>query len=91
MGKIHIPTLWYRNTWAWGCKNEGKPSLKLIGNNVVLGEHESLGVSYQYACTDEAGNTPELIWTENETNSEKIFGQPLDTPYVKDAFHSEYE
>ena len=57
--------------------------MKLIGNNVVLGEHESLGVSYQYACTDEAGNTPELIWTENETNSEKIFGQPLDTPYVK--------
>ena len=30
---------------------------------------------------------PELLFTENETNMERLFGQKSKTPYVKDAFH----
>eukprot|EP00731_Ephydatia_muelleri_P006398 Em0003g646a len=89
--RVHVlPTLWYRNTWGWGYKHEGhteKPVMKQVGEDVVFCEHETLGVNYLYVSEDEAGNAPELLWTGNETNTEKLFGHPADTPYVKDAFH----
>jgi hypothetical protein len=31
--------------------------------------------------------TPELLFTENETNNYRLWGQPNASPYVKDAFH----
>lgn len=89
--RIHVlPTLWYRNTWIWGCKHEGctmKPSMKQRGDNVVCCKHETLGTNYFYVKEDDAGVNPELLWTENETNTMKLFSSPQYTPYVKDAFH----
>eukprot|EP00731_Ephydatia_muelleri_P027484 Em0019g357a len=90
--RIHVlPTLWYRNTWIWGCKHEGctmKPSMKKMGDgNAVICKHETLGTNYFYVKDMEEGTSPELLWTENETNTMKLFGSPQYTPYVKDAFH----
>ena len=89
--RVHVlPTLWYRNTWIWGYKHEGhtgKPVMQQIGDDAVYCEHETLGVNYLYVSEDDAGNKPELLWTENETNSKKLFGSAQSTPYVKDAFH----
>jgi hypothetical protein len=76
-----LPTLWFRNTWSWGADSE-KPELHQIGDDTVLTSHGVLG-SRALQCD---GN-PELIFTENESNKQRLWGQPNDTPYVKDAFH----
>ena len=89
--RIHVlPTLWYRNTWIWGCKHEGctmKPRMEQRGDTAVFCKHETLGTNYFYVKEDDTGANPELLWTENETNTMKLFGSPQYTPYVKDAFH----
>ncbi len=80
-----LPTLWYRNTWIWGCKHEGcwiKPNIKLTGDSTLEGDHVSFGKHYFVAS-----GKPQFLFTENETNSKKIFGPDNWTPYVKDAFH----
>ena len=82
---LHIlPTLWFRNTWRWQSSdgNSSLPSLRLEAANVVRAEHDSLG-SYQFAFDAEA----EVLFTENETNAQRLWGVPNPTPFVKDAFH----
>jgi hypothetical protein len=79
--RLHLlPTLWFRNTWSWG--DEGaKPVLREKGGAIVA-SHPDLG-EYTLSC----GGAPELLFTENETNAQRLWGQPNPTPYVKDAFH----
>jgi hypothetical protein len=84
-----LPTLWIRNTWAWGRTTEGyfpRGSLKATGPGEVQATHASLG-SFRFAAAPSGGVTPELVFTENETNTEKLYGVPNASPYVKDAFH----
>ena len=82
-----IPTLWYRNTWAWGCKHEGcssKQTMYLKEEGIVSGTHETLGkFFFTFANPKEA--IP--LFTDNETNFHKLYGIPNKSPYVKDAFH----
>ena len=87
-----LPILWFRNTWSWGYPDgpmgytHGKPALMRgddVGNaRAVAATHPSLGDYWLYA-----DGSPELLFTENETNRERLFGLPNATPYVKDAFH----
>jgi len=81
-----LPTLWYRNTWSWGLSGY-RPSLSVLpapdGSTLILAEHESLG-RYHLACDGE----PELLFTENDTNAERLDAAANASPYVKDAFHS---
>lgn len=88
---IHlVPTLWYRNTWIWGCKHEGctrKPLMKKMVDGHVQGKHETLGINHFYAGPYPDGKKPPLLWTENETNSKALFGVETYTTYTKDAFH----
>jgi hypothetical protein len=76
-----LPTLWFRNTW--GARSEDKPTLeKLKGTTSgILASHGELG-NYTLLCDE----TPELLFTENETN-EKYYSDPLWVGYAKDAFH----
>ncbi|MDQ3995996.1 MAG: glucosidase, partial [Gemmatimonadota bacterium] len=90
---IHLlPTLWFRNTWSWG--REGmdgyatKPSLRRAGERAVLADHETLGRFRLVAGMGPGGRSPKLLFTENETNAERLFGAPNASPYTKDAFHS---
>jgi Glycosyl hydrolase family 63 C-terminal domain len=83
---LHVlPTLWFRNTWTWW-PGTPKPVLKQIaGKNdvrVVAASHRELGERYLYC----EGAVP-LLFTENETNNERIFGTPNASPYVKDAIN----
>jgi len=88
---IHVlPTLWFRNTWIWGCKHEGctlKPKIVKTGANSVSCTHQSLEKFHCYWDVDQEGRFPELWFTENETNSKRLFGIEQYTEYVKDAFH----
>ena len=83
---LHVlPTVWFRNGWSWGRTGEGywpKPSIRQTGAGSVHCEHESLG-----AFTFEAMTAPaEWLFTDNETNTERLYGVPNENPYVKDAF-----
>ena len=89
-----MPTLWFRNTWAWGRDGEGyseRPSLSASDGDGTTVEvrHPTLG-DYRLAVEADPvnGRPPELIFTENDTNNERLFGAPNATPYVKDAFHA---
>jgi hypothetical protein len=81
-----LPTLWFRNTWTWW-PDTPKPSLKQVtGKNdsrFVAASHSQLGDRYLYNEQD----VP-LLFTENETNNERIFGTPNATPYVKDGINN---
>jgi Glycosyl hydrolase family 63 C-terminal domain len=76
-----LPTLWYRNTWSWG-RDERRPSLSAVSDNAVHAVHPTLG-EYWLAC----GGTPHLLFTDNETNSRRLWGVPNRARYVKDGIN----
>ena len=79
--EVHLlPTLWFRNTWSSG-DGSPKPVLR-EAHGGVLASHPDLG-DYMLSCE----GARELLFTENETNAERLWGQPNATPHVKDAFH----
>jgi Glycosyl hydrolase family 63 C-terminal domain len=79
---IHVlPTLWFRNTWTWE-HDVPKPKLAQAGKTGIQASHQDLG-EYTLQCE----GAKELLFTENESNNQKLWGQPNPTPYVKDAFH----
>jgi hypothetical protein len=75
-----LPTLWFRNTWTFG-KITTRPDIKLSGN-IVETAHEDLETYYLHF--DKADL---VLFTENETNTEKLFHVPNNSPFVKDIFH----
>jgi len=80
--QLHVlPTLWFRNTWSWG-DGKPKPVLSQIDENKIHASHPKLG-DYTLQCEGAA----ELLFTENESNASRLWGQPNPSPYVKDAFH----
>jgi hypothetical protein len=84
---LHIlPTLWFRNTWTWW-QDTPKPVLKQVaggtGTRTVGAHHAELGDRFLY-CD---GEVP-LLFTENETNNQRIFGTPNAGRYVKDGIHN---
>jgi len=86
---IHVlPTLWWRNTWSWGRSSEGywpKSPITPIGAGALRAEHASLGAfALQF---ERSAHGPELLFTENESNARRLWGQANASPYVKDAFH----
>ena len=77
-----LPTLWFRNTWSWG-EDGRKPTLREVERGTIEASHDELG-QYWLLCDGD----PELLFTENESNSQRLWGQPSASPYVKDAFHA---
>jgi hypothetical protein len=87
-----LPTLWFRNTWSWGCPREGtvvKPLLRLTSEGRLRASHETLGDFIFEAGPAPDGTIPRVLFTENDTNTERLFGTPNPTPFVKDAFHEQ--
>ena len=81
--QIHVlPTLWFRNTWSWGGEDEPKPVLGQVAKGQIHAFHPQLG-EYTLQCDGAA----EVLFTENESNAGRLWGQPNPSPYVKDAFH----
>jgi hypothetical protein len=80
-----LPSLWFRNTWSWG-KDDRRPTLrKTVGPKncqCVELQHWQYGKRW-LLCAGQ----PQLLFTENETNYERVFAGESPTPFVKDAFH----
>ncbi|MGI0486774.1 MGH1-like glycoside hydrolase domain-containing protein [Pantanalinema rosaneae CENA516] len=89
---IHVlPTLWFRNTWSWNVAGAKPVLTKLEGTgNSVIHAHitdtlfQKLIQDYYFYCD---GVTP-LLFTENETNHQRIFGTPNASPYTKDGINN---
>jgi hypothetical protein len=84
---LHVlPTLWFRNTWTWW-PDAPKPALTEVsgenGTRAVAAAHVELGDRFLY-CEKEV----QLLFTENETNNERIFGTPNASRYVKDGINN---
>ena len=81
-----LPTVWFRNIWSW-YENPSKPSLKRAASGVEL-DDPKYGRRFLHCDTVRLKpDTTPLLFTENETNSERLFGSANASPYVKDAFH----
>ncbi len=85
--ELHIlPTLWFRNLWSWLAGGD-RPSLRqaegLATGRGIAANHPELGELFLYCDRD----VP-LLFTENETNTQRIFGVPNRTPYVKDGINN---
>jgi hypothetical protein len=89
--RIHVlPTLWARNTWTWGSRAEGswaKPRFALGDDGALHVDHASLGRYRLHFGFAPGAGAPEVLFTENETNTMRLFGAEPSSPYVKDAFH----
>ena len=90
---IHLlPTLWFRNIWSWGYEVE-KPWLKIYDRSqdysVIEAQHPDLGKRWLYCANyyrTSDRQTP-LLFTENDTNNQRLSCKENNSPYVKDAFH----
>lgn len=80
---LHVlPTLWFRNVWSWGEEN-ARPELRQERPGVIRVSHPDLGQRFLYI-----ENADALLFTENETNTERLFGRPNRTPFVKDGINN---
>ena len=79
-----LPTLWFRNTWTWAWNDDDhrKPELREARPGAIRATHHELGDYWLYC-----DRFPELLFTENESNAQLLWGEPNASPYVKDAFH----
>ncbi|MBL8293608.1 MAG: glucosidase [Bryobacterales bacterium] len=78
---VVLPTVWFRNTWAWG-RDPHRPVLWAERGDSIAIEHATLG---RYSLWAE--DSPEWLFTENETNTERLCNHPGMTRHYKDAFH----
>jgi len=78
-----LPTLWFRNDWSWG-EEVARPALRQLAQDktggVVAISHRDLGERFYFA-----EGVSEFLFTENETNTERLVGTPNPSPYVKDG------
>jgi hypothetical protein len=83
---LHVlPTIWFRNTWRGG-DTAAMPALREVsppkGSRAILATEDTLGQRWLYVEGD-----AQILFTENETNSTRLFGKPNVTPHVKDGIN----
>ncbi|MBU0944223.1 MAG: glucosidase [Proteobacteria bacterium] len=81
-----LPSLWFRNTWSWGKQDGPKPLLQAANCGdaawAVEAKHPTLGSYYLYGRQE-----AKSLFTENDTNLQRLFNTANSGPYVKDGFH----
>jgi hypothetical protein len=83
---LHVlPTFWFRNTWT-GPNGADAPMLRQVATgphgSCIAADHAQLGERFIYS-----EDAVELLFTENETNTQRIANTPNRTPYVKDGIN----
>ena len=88
--ELHVlPTFWFRNTWSWGDPDEDgpRPRLRAGGSSrsdgTIVADHPSLG---RYVLAGDGA--ADAVFTENETNLERLYGIPNPAPFVKDGINN---
>ncbi|HEX2928976.1 MAG TPA: glucosidase, partial [Candidatus Binatia bacterium] len=81
---LHVlPTLWFRNTWSWFTNPTPRPNLRQVHDQIISGFHPHLGEGFLYS-----DRAVPWLFTENETNNERLFRKPNASPYVKDGINN---
>jgi hypothetical protein len=79
-----LPTLWFRNTWSWGYEDmPQKPMLTGMKKSQVEVRHSLFSNMKLYL-----ENADELLFCENETNMDRVFGKKNESPFVKDGINN---
>ncbi|MFM9882072.1 MAG: MGH1-like glycoside hydrolase domain-containing protein [Burkholderiales bacterium] len=81
-----LPTLWFRNTWSWD--HSPKPAIHAIDSATMVAHQAAMGTRWLYCAPASSAVAPNLLFTENETNYERVFNAASPSPYTKDAFHA---
>jgi hypothetical protein len=76
-----LPTIWFRNTWSWS-DSGARPLLRGEGTRTVALEEPMYGRRWLHC-----DGSPALLFTENDTNTQRLFGYDSGARYTKDAFH----
>lgn len=88
---VHLlPTLWFRNTWSWGCQHEGcwpKPHMAVGADDHIVATHATLGTFHLAADVASCGTEFDWLFTENESHPRYLHDQKLAGRFYKDAFH----
>ena len=83
--ELHIlPHAWFRNTWSWD-EDRSRPGLSAEGDCRIRVVHKHLGNRWWHLDTQPS--VPTLLFTENDTNLNRLYGAPESSPYVKDSIH----
>ena len=84
---LHVlPTAWFRNTWSWE-RDAPRPAMAAAGDLSVGIEHPFLGQLELLADHGPDGAAPTVLFCENETNTERLYGSEPVTPYPKDGIN----
>ena len=78
-----LPTLWLRNRWSWGYTSE-RGVLRAVGAGAIQIDEPYYGRRWLFAAVSGNG-APELLFTENESNAQALWGTPNREPFVKDG------
>ena len=83
-----LPTIWFRNTWAWGYDNyHYKPELMSGNEGNILISHQYLGNYTLYIDKNGIDEKLPLMFCDNETNNQKLYNAPNQSQYVKDGIN----
>ncbi|MDC7788771.1 glucosidase [Rhodoplanes sp. TEM] len=78
--RLHVlPQIWFRNTWSWTA-GAAKPELAADGGAAIRAEHATLG---RFTLHLEAPR--DLLFCDNETNAQRLFGTPPAPGFFKDG------
>jgi hypothetical protein len=86
---LHVlPTAWFRDTWSWD-PGASRPELAAAGEAAVAIAHPSLGELELLASPGPGpdGTSPTLLFCDNETNTQRLYGVAAATPYPKDGIN----
>jgi hypothetical protein len=84
-----LPTVWFRNTWSWG-NHARRPKLRKAypaPNPVIELNLSPLNQTQSDTRWLHCEGSPELLFTENETNARRLFGTENYSPFVKDGIN----
>ena len=79
-----LPTIWFRNTWSWDHSNDPRPKLSKADTAGAVVQLDTFRYGRHWLYCEGA---PELLFTENETNTQRLFNSPSASLYVKDSIN----
>jgi len=81
---LHVlPTLWFRNTWAWGLPGfDEVPQIQGYDHGTLVGKHRSLG-----RIVLAGADSPQAVACDNENHAERLWGLGSRSPYPKDGIN----
>jgi hypothetical protein len=80
-----LPQLWFRNDWSWDRETQ-RPILEQTGDREIRLRKDAVGERWWYAAGPD-GAEVDLLFTHNETNHKRLFGEENPSPYVKDGIN----